>query len=70
MYGRGVYRVSARIARLVDDLSGQIDCHVAWGRFKVGITERPTARELAAAQGWSVDWMPPGLVRYPVGLAL
>jgi ABC-type amino acid transport substrate-binding protein len=40
------------------------------GRFDVGITERLLAAELAVPLGWSVDWLPPELDRYPVVLGL
>jgi ABC-type amino acid transport substrate-binding protein len=40
------------------------------GRFDAGITERLLAVELAAPQGWTVNWMPPELQRYPVVLGL
>jgi ABC-type amino acid transport substrate-binding protein len=40
------------------------------GRFDVGITEHLLGAQLATPLGWSVDWMPAELGRYPVVLGL
>jgi ABC-type amino acid transport substrate-binding protein len=40
------------------------------GRFDLGVTERLLAMELAAQQGWTADWMPADLDRFPVVLGL
>ena len=40
------------------------------GRFDIGVTERLSAGQIAAREGWSVEWAPPELPRYPVVLGL
>jgi len=39
-------------------------------RFDIGVTERLLAGQLAAQAGWSVEWTPADLPRYPVVLGL
>jgi polar amino acid transport system substrate-binding protein/cystine transport system substrate-binding protein/membrane-bound lytic murein transglycosylase F len=40
------------------------------GRFEIGVTERLMAGQLAAREGWSVEWAPAELPRYPLVLGL
>ena len=40
------------------------------GRFDIGVTERLSAGQIAAREGWSVEWAPAELPRYPVVLGL
>jgi len=40
------------------------------GRFDFGVTERLSADQLAAREGWGVAWAPPELPRYPLVLGL
>jgi ABC-type amino acid transport substrate-binding protein len=40
------------------------------GKFDVGVTEFLLAGQIAARQGWKVDWAPPVLARYPLVLGL
>jgi ABC-type amino acid transport substrate-binding protein len=40
------------------------------GRFDFGVTERLSAEQIAAREGWSVNWAPPELPRYPLALGL
>ena len=40
------------------------------GRFDIGVTERLLAGQLAAREGWSVEWAAAELPRYPVVFGL
>jgi len=40
------------------------------GRFEFAVTERLLAGQLASREGWSVEWAPAALPRYPVVLGL
>jgi ABC-type amino acid transport substrate-binding protein len=40
------------------------------GRFELGVTERLLAGQLAAREGWSVEWVAAELPRYPVVFGL
>jgi len=40
------------------------------GRFDVGVTEMLLAGQIAAREGWVVEWAPPELPRFPVVLGL
>jgi ABC-type amino acid transport substrate-binding protein len=40
------------------------------GRFEIGVTERLMAGQLAAREGWSVEWAAAELPRYPLVLGL
>lgn len=40
------------------------------GRFDVGVTEMLLAGQIAAREGFSAEWAPPELLRFPVALGL
>ena len=40
------------------------------GSFEFGITERLLAEQIASSEGWSVEWAPAELPRYPLALGL
>ena len=40
------------------------------GRFELGVTEMLLAQEIAARDGFAVEWAPPELPRYPLVLGL
>ena len=66
----GTYLRAAKAqVTVASDIDGLVQ-GLATGRYDVGITERLLAVELATQRGWTVSWLPSGLVRYPVVLGL
>ncbi|HET7883673.1 MAG TPA: transporter substrate-binding domain-containing protein, partial [Acetobacteraceae bacterium] len=64
------YLRAAKARVIVTADSDELVQGLADGRFDAGITDRLLAGELAAPHGWTVQWLPEELVRYPVVLGL
>jgi ABC-type amino acid transport substrate-binding protein len=58
----------ARVTTLAS--SAELMAGLANGRFEAGVTEALAARQMAGDAGWSAQWLPEELGRFPVVLGL
>jgi ABC-type amino acid transport substrate-binding protein len=50
--------------------AGELAQGLREGKFDFGVTEFMLAGQIAAKEGWKVEWAPPRLPRYPLALGL